>query len=106
MAAQNGHAAVAAMLLEAGARMDLGFDNNTGCTPLYIAAQLGHDGVVATLVDAGADVNEARDQQLGITPLLISAINGRHGEPPHIYSYPDLIVCPLCDPPKYSPAMI
>ena len=52
MAAQNGHDAVVARLLVAGAAVDLVDDN--GYTPLCRAAQYGHTAAVQQLLAAGA----------------------------------------------------
>ncbi len=55
-AAAEGHAAVAAALLEAGADMHAKLES--GFTSIFFAAREGHIDVVRTLLEAGADVNE------------------------------------------------
>ena len=55
-AAAEGHAAVVAALLEAGA--DVHAKLESGFTPVFFAAREGHIDVVRTLLEAGADVNE------------------------------------------------
>jgi ankyrin repeat protein len=74
MAAQEGHTAVVAALLEA--RADVNAAKNDGATPLFMAAQKGHTAVVAALLEARADVNAATDD--GATPLFIAAQDGPH----------------------------
>ena len=77
-AADNGHHAVVAQLLEARANVNRA--NNSGATPLFHAARRGYDAVVAQLVRAGADVNRANEG--GETPLFGAAHydpNNDHG---------------------------
>ena len=49
--AQNGHEGVVALLLAAGASVNLA--TKDGATPLFLAAQNGHAGVVALPLAAG-----------------------------------------------------
>jgi ankyrin repeat protein len=51
MAATAGHAAVIAVLLKAGAKMNRA--SARGCTPLFIAVQLGRRAAVSVLIKAG-----------------------------------------------------
>ena len=62
-AAAEGHAAVAAALLEAGADMHAKLES--GFTSIFFAAREGHIGVVRTLLEAGADVNELLERVKG-----------------------------------------
>lgn len=55
LAAQYGHAAMAAMLLRRGATVDP--VNNYGATPLHIAARRGHPAIMQLLLEHGTDVN-------------------------------------------------
>ena len=71
-AAFNGHAAVAALLLDRGAEVNS--KTNDGWTPLYIAAGYGHAAVAALLLDRGAEVN-SKDNG-GWTPLHDAALHG------------------------------
>ena len=73
LAAQQGHAAVVALLWQHGAVVDTRL--RTGRTPLHTAVEGGHDDVVRVLLGARADVNCA--DQDGATPLLIAAAAGR-----------------------------
>ncbi|MHC5081687.1 MAG: ankyrin repeat domain-containing protein, partial [Planctomycetota bacterium] len=68
-AAQNGHAAVAEVLVANGAEIDILGQENV--TPLYMAAQNGHMDVARVLAERGADVNKARAN--GWTPLHLAA---------------------------------
>ena len=65
-AARYGRAAIAAVLIAAGA--DVNATNTYGETPLHRAAKRDHAPVAATLIAAGADVN-ARDRGNNKTPL-------------------------------------
>jgi ankyrin repeat protein len=87
-AALNGHAAVVARLLGAGARVDAA--DLGGYTPLLLAASNDHAQVVELLLAYGAAVN-AREQTQGFTALLWAAHRGhaktvavllRHGADP------------------------
>jgi ankyrin repeat protein len=55
IAANNGFAEAAALLLELGADPDL--ETSSGCTPLHAAALNGHAAVAECLVAAGCDVD-------------------------------------------------
>jgi ankyrin repeat protein len=72
IAAQNGHAALAALLLENGAKVDLAMTN--GATPLYFAARQGHTDLAVLLLANRASVDLAASD--GATPLFIAAQNG------------------------------
>ncbi|MTI12068.1 ankyrin repeat domain-containing protein, partial [Sansalvadorimonas verongulae] len=69
-AAQNGHAEVVQMLVNAGAKINRTWDS---ATPLFQAAQNGHAEVVEILVNAGAELNKTWN---GATPLYQAAQNG------------------------------
>jgi hypothetical protein len=56
VAAEEGHEGVVAMLIEAGAGVDLA--NKLGATPIGKASENGHAVVVALLVEAGADLRD------------------------------------------------
>ena len=63
VAAETGHEKVAALLIEAGADMEVrtppsgrGF-NDFGSTPLILTARWGHTSVAELLINSGADVN-------------------------------------------------
>ena len=70
LAALNGSAEIAELLVESGANIEIRYDGNweallggtTGWTPIMAATSLGHKETVEVLVDAGANVN-ARDNQ-------------------------------------------
>jgi len=72
-AAQNGHAAVAEMLVAHGVQLNAygGFD---GRTPLSYAARRGHEDIVNLLLCHGAEV-DSKDEN-GLTPLLLAAMEG------------------------------
>lgn len=71
-AAAERHAAVARVLLDKGAGVDLG--SASGFTPLMFAARSGDLETVRLLVDRGANVNaEAGD---GTSPLLVATVRG------------------------------
>jgi len=85
-AAAEGHAPVAAMLIEVGA--DVKARLASGMTPLLFAVREGHSDVVRVLLKAGADVNETvpveggrrrvvggRALPPGATPLLTAVMN-------------------------------
>jgi ankyrin repeat protein len=55
VAAMAGHAAVIAVLLKAGAKMNR--TTTGGYTPLFTAAQEGHRADVSVLVKAGAEID-------------------------------------------------
>jgi ankyrin repeat protein len=72
LAAWNGHADVAELLLAAGA--DVGVKDSDGRTPLHLAARYGHADVAEPLLAAGADA-EAKDSY-NRTPLHRAAWYG------------------------------
>lgn len=76
LAAENGHAEIAKMLIEAGADVDAGrgYSGKTGVTSLHLAVTRGHRDVVNVLLAAGASVN-ATDSD-GTTALHLTARNG------------------------------
>lgn len=59
LAAQQGRAEVARVLLDKGANMSIAAQR--GFTVLLIAAQQGHSGVVVELLNAGAEVDACND---------------------------------------------
>ena len=73
-AAAEGHAAVLAPLVTAGADVDARSD--AGFTPLAFAVRAGHTDAVEALVMAGADVDLALPD--GTSPLHLAVINAHH----------------------------
>jgi ankyrin repeat protein len=70
-AAELGEAALAAVLLDAGA--DPAASTRLGAyTPLHLASREGHAGIVAALLEAGADVHAATSTG-AVTPLHFAA---------------------------------
>ena len=74
-AARHGQAAVATLLLERGAEIDV--TTGRGASALFLAAQDGHAECVRLLCGAGATVDLANGD--GDTPLLMAAQDG-HAE--------------------------
>ena len=72
-AARNGHAAVVAALIAAGAEVNAA--DTAGFTPLHQAALNGHVVIVLTLIAEKADVN-MDDDNFGFTSLHQAANNG------------------------------
>ena len=55
---------------------DINFQDDNGCTSLYVASQAGHSEVVKVLIHAGADIHlSCRD---GSTPLASAACENRN----------------------------
>eukprot|EP00037_Helgoeca_nana_P010518 m.92832 g.92832 ORF g.92832 m.92832 type:complete len:462 (-) comp20251_c1_seq2:4031-5416(-) len=75
LAAQEGHSALALLLIDAGAQIDL--PDEDGISPLYIACYQGHQEVVDTLLKAGADPNKLGLD--GTSPTFIAAQEGYAG---------------------------
>ena len=73
-AAAEGHAAVVAPLVAAGADVDARSDG--GFTPLAFAVRAGHGDAVQALMKAGADVDLALPD--GTSPLHLAVINARY----------------------------
>ena len=73
-AAAEGHAAVVAPLVAAGADVDVRSDG--GFTPLAFAVRAGHGDTVEALVKAGADVDLALPD--GTSPLHLAVINAHY----------------------------
>ncbi|HKS06136.1 MAG TPA: ankyrin repeat domain-containing protein [Gemmatimonadaceae bacterium] len=73
-AAMNGDAALAKMLIVAGARLEAQ-TRNANYTPLHLAARAGASATVKLLADAGANVNAATTSG-GTTPLHFAAAQG------------------------------
>jgi TolB-like protein/ankyrin repeat protein/class 3 adenylate cyclase len=82
IAANNGHAEIAALLVNAGADIEAGAqgypDNRVfNATPLIVAAQQGHSKVAEVLIHAGADVNaKSLDIQDTFSAIQYAAIDG------------------------------
>ena len=70
-AAERGHAAVAELLLSAGAAVD-GKTRVGSYTPLHLASRGGHGPITRALLDAGADPH-ATAAHSGVTPLHLAA---------------------------------
>ncbi len=73
-AAAEGHAAVVAPLIAAGADVDAHSDG--GFTPLAFAVRAGHGETVGALLQAGADVDRALPDGTG--PLHLAVINAHY----------------------------
>ena len=73
LAAGFGYHHIAEMLLDEGARVDIGDEN--GETPLHLAAHVGHTDVVQLLLDRGAPVDAASNA--GYRPLHLAAEQGQ-----------------------------
>ena len=73
-AAAEGHAAVVAPLVAAGADVDARSDG--GFTPLAFAVRAGHGDAVEALLSTGADVNLALPD--GTSPLHLAVINAHY----------------------------
>ncbi|EAW16772.1 Pfs, NACHT and Ankyrin domain protein [Aspergillus fischeri NRRL 181] len=73
-ASENGHAAVAELLISKGADVNASIDRRT---PLLIAVEKGHEEVAELLISKGADVNASIDRR---TPLLIAVEKGHEEE--------------------------
>ena len=73
-AAAEGHAAVVAPLVTAGADIDARSDG--GFTPLAFAVRAGHAGAVEALAKAGADADLALPD--GTSPLHLAVINAHY----------------------------
>jgi len=71
VAAQDGHAAVVALLLAADGLL-VNKTTTTGITPLYIAAKNGHASAVEILLAANG-VDENQTMANGVNPLHIAA---------------------------------
>jgi len=72
MASQDGHAAIAEMLLARGADVDKA--NQDGATPLFMASRNGHAAVAELLLARGANFNSTTSG--GSTPLQIARERG------------------------------
>lgn len=71
LAAEQGYAEVARVLVTAGA--DVSIPDVTGYTPLHCACMKGHLEIATILLDAGEDVN---NNGHGCTPVYVAADNG------------------------------
>jgi ankyrin repeat protein len=76
MAAQDGHIAIAKLLLSAGANPDYQ-SGHDGSTPLMYAARRGHREITHFLIARGASVNSC--DVVGSTPLAEAAYHGDEG---------------------------
>jgi ankyrin repeat protein len=73
LAARNGHAEVAQLLIQGEASVDAA--TQQGKTPLMLAAWQGHAEVVEVLIEKGANVKTAVDRE-GQSPLMHAAHGG------------------------------
>lgn len=73
-AAENGHAEVVELLLEAGANIEAK-DERFGQSPLICGARKGYTEVIEVLLKAGANT-EAQDEVFRQSPLIWAAENG------------------------------
>ena len=73
-AADNGDAALAGVLIYAGANLSP-LTRNDAYTPMHMAARRGHAGVIELLVEAGADPAVAT-ARTGVTPMHLAAKAG------------------------------
>ncbi|OQX45687.1 MAG: hypothetical protein B0D90_02145, partial [Candidatus Sedimenticola endophacoides] len=74
-AAEKGHAATVALLLQGGA--DHAVLDDHDASALIVAADKGHTGVIDILLDAGADINA---QDIDGATALIWAVGQGHVE--------------------------
>ena len=72
-ACQYGHSEVAELLLDAGARVNLG--DNRGYAPLHFASRYGHLTMAKVLMKANATLDPA---VMGYTPLYFACQRGHH----------------------------
>lgn len=72
VAAQNGFARIAGILLDAGAFVNI--RSRDGHTPLHAAAMMGHESAVDLLIARGAEINAVSLD--GSTPLHLAAFAG------------------------------
>lgn len=70
-AAEQGHKAVAALLIARGANVEAG--DRTGKTPLSWAAAHGQDAIVKLLIDSGADIRSK--DEYGRMPIFFAIAN-------------------------------
>jgi len=73
-ASENGHEAVAKMLVDKG-KVDVNLKDNDGRTPLSYAARSGHEAIVKMLLDTGKVDIDSKDN-FGRTPLSYAARSG------------------------------
>jgi len=74
MACKTGKPEVVQLLLNQGAEVSVGAQNDLGLTPLHMASQEGHLEVAQQLLSRGADVNTLEAD--GETPLHLAAYYG------------------------------
>ncbi|KAF5657766.1 ankyrin repeat protein [Fusarium circinatum] len=74
-AAHQGHSAVIAPLLSAGAGTDA--RDHEGFTPLLLAASKGKEEVILSLIEGGADIEAMNEKHE--RPLMLAAENGHEG---------------------------
>ncbi|RYO97915.1 hypothetical protein DL764_007239 [Monosporascus ibericus] len=74
IAAERGYEAIAQLLLDRDADMEMLSGKEWRLSPLLYASRYGHEAVVRLLLDSGADVNSKSDD--GLTSLLFASHKG------------------------------
>lgn len=86
-ASLTGNAAVARVLIEHGASVNL--TNADGQTPLILAALGGHEELITALLEAGADVNAK-------TPHGLTALEIANSQKHNVSVIDDDLICDYC----------
>ncbi|KAH9272810.1 hypothetical protein BASA83_005016 [Batrachochytrium salamandrivorans] len=74
LACKYGHADIATLLLEKGARL---LQNSDGMDPLHMACREGHSQITQLLIEHGADI-ESKDPFNSWTPVFFAASEGHY----------------------------